>query len=338
MEFSTFERRELDQRADEIERALSELSLPARVAGGRIRADGVCYQLAPLDEPLASQIERVSRRLAIAIGEPELRVLREPEGIAIDVPQDVDRSLRLLPLQRVVGELPPLTALLGLAGDGRPFAQSFSQPNCWHLLVEGPQGSGKSEALRTILMSFARRHHPIDLHLAGIDIGGRELAVIEALPHNIARLASDGNRACDLLRMIAKELEERVRLKLREPELVLLIDELESLGPSLSPNAKQALAFILQHGDSAGVHVFVGSQHDHHRQTFAVMPQGKTVHAVSSFGGAEPGVFDLSGGNSRRAERVEMAWLPTSDLDEAIGAIQIAWSDRFPGNAVNPLP
>lgn len=336
MEISTFEKQELDRQADQIERVLSGFSIPARIEGGRISSTGVSYQLAPLAEPIASQIEGSSNSLAEAIGVPDVRILREAEGISIDIPRVHDASLRLLPLLEVVGELPPMNVLLGLAADGRPFVQAFSQPSSWHFMVTGPQGYGKSEVLRTTLICLCMGHSPNELQVAGIDLSGRELGVLEAMPHAVTDLASDQGSAQDLLISIAQEVDQRIRFKIRKPEFVLFVDELDNLMNVNSVQINSTIELILKHGASTGVHLFAGARSDIDQEGLNLFPRQKTVWATvetSGVGDKVPGLFQVFTKSIHKKKQVEVAWLPASDLDTGVREIQFRWGDGYFGFA-----
>jgi hypothetical protein len=98
----------------------------------------------------------------------------------------------------------------------------------------------------------------------------------------------------------------------------------------------KAFASILQHGKAAGVHIFAGQSDQANQIDPAGSLREKAVRAVpSSFleaGEIDPGVFDVSTSSGRKAERVEMAWLPTSDLDAVVRDIQFAWNDEYQGS------
>ena len=105
----------------------------------------------PLDELLGRPAVRSGRGLAVPL---RLETLRVPVGV-------VDRPY----LQR----RDPLTVdLAGATG---------------HLAVVGGPRSGKSGALRTVLLALALTHSPAEVGMHVLDFGGGGLAVLADLPH-----------------------------------------------------------------------------------------------------------------------------------------------------------
>jgi S-DNA-T family DNA segregation ATPase FtsK/SpoIIIE len=74
-----------------------------------------------------------------------------------------------------------------------------------HVAVFGASGWGKTTFLRTLTVSLAASHSPNDLHIYLLDLGGRNLGVLENLPHVGSVIIPD-----------AEGYEERVEQLLRE--------------------------------------------------------------------------------------------------------------------------
>ena len=74
-----------------------------------------------------------------------------------------------------------------------------------HAAIYGGSGWGKSVLLRTLIVSLAASHAPSELHIYVLDLGGRNLALLERLPHVGAVISPDGDG-----------FEERVAYLLRE--------------------------------------------------------------------------------------------------------------------------
>ena len=164
-----------DRQAVRIARTLSSLELPVRVNGGQVREGRVRYHLTPMGATQAEALESVEQAVATALGAKQVRVAREVGGVALEVKSEPESQLRLLPLMHAMGQLKPLTAVLGMATAGYPLTLSLVDPTSQHLLVEGPTGSGKSELLRTLLISLALTSRPSQLQVLAIDPSGRPL-------------------------------------------------------------------------------------------------------------------------------------------------------------------
>jgi S-DNA-T family DNA segregation ATPase FtsK/SpoIIIE len=108
--------------------------------------------------------------------------------------------------------LPPLVVPIGLVD--KPFAQrrdpliaDLSGPG-GHVAVVGGPRSGKSTALRTLVLALAAAHPPSRVQVYGLDFGGGVLAATRALPH-VGAVAGRFEPA--LVRRIVGQLQALIR-------------------------------------------------------------------------------------------------------------------------------
>ena len=305
----------LEQQADRIERALAALAVPARVAGGEVGEGWVRYHLTPLAAGQVRRLREASGALAEAVGAEGLRLARQVDGLSLELPH-APSGLRLLPLLDALAPMPPRTALAGLTPEGRPLHIDLSAPRTGHVAVLGPAGSGTSELLRSLAFSLALIARPAHLRLLGFDLGGRELAALEGLPHLYADLATAPQQALDLLRWAGAEVERRRAVGLLEPALVLVIDDLPSIAASVGGTLEALLHSLWQEGAAAGVHVLASGP-----LARALPAGGVRMRAQTNPTG--PGRFIVEGAGESVGLRA--AWLPAADLHEAVRAAQAGW-------------
>ena len=168
-------------------------------------------------------------------------------------------------------------AVLGMGEDG-PFVVDFVSDGP-HALVGGTTGSGKSELLRSLVVSIAATYSPLDANFVLIDYkGGSAFDSCAALPH-VVGLVTDldaqlGERA---LQSLEAELRWREHL-LRDSgaadyvsyrreaknavplaRLMVIIDEFATMAKEL-PDFLTALIGIAQRGRSLGVHLLLATQ------------------------------------------------------------------------------
>src|SRR5437667_4958796 len=156
----------LEFQSDRIERVLASHRVPVRVHGGSVTPRWIRYHVAPALGAKVATIRNLSEELALALGAPDVRLAREGEALALEVPRPDAEPVYLLAMLRNLGQLPSLTACLGLAEDGRPLLIRLPSPDVAHLLVAGTTGSGKTELMRALILSLVLANRQSRLQLA----------------------------------------------------------------------------------------------------------------------------------------------------------------------------
>ena len=157
-----------------------------------------------------------------------------------------------------------LSALVGESSDG-PIDIDFVNDGP-HAVVVGTTGSGKSEFLRTLIMSIALRHSPKDVNFILIDYkGGAAFDSCADLPHVVGVITDlDAGLAERVLVSLEAELryrEQQLRddASIQLPRLMVVVDELAALKDDV-PHFIGSLAHIAQRGRSLGFHLVVATQ------------------------------------------------------------------------------
>ncbi|MBB0228593.1 FtsK/SpoIIIE domain-containing protein, partial [Streptomyces calidiresistens] len=180
-----------------------------------VRADGTVGPAATADAVSAAWAERFARALAPLGGDPQ-----DAEGAAAGGP--LPSSVRLLDLlglprvtpgvlrERWAGPRAGLPVPLGVGTGGPVVIDPTVLPG--PVVVEGPPGSGRSEALCAFAVGLAAVRGPRELSLLLVEAGGGDgLAACAELPQTAHRL-----RANDPVRMRAFARALRAELKRRE--------------------------------------------------------------------------------------------------------------------------
>jgi DNA segregation ATPase FtsK/SpoIIIE, S-DNA-T family len=250
----------------------SALGAPDRLTP--IQANGLARQLAPF---------RLSRHTVDE--EATSRVMELPDLLGLGDAAAVDplTNWRPLPLRE------KLRIPIGLAPGGNvidlDLKESAFEGMGPHGLIIGATGSGKSELLRTIVLSLAITHSSEELNLVLVDFkGGATFASLDRLPHTSATitnlseelsmvdrmqdaLSGEVVRRQELLRAagnyVSRHEYELARLAGEPltpmPSLLLICDEFSEL-LAAKPDFIDLFVMIGRVGRSLGVHLLLASQ------------------------------------------------------------------------------
>ncbi len=236
-------------------------------------------------------------------------------------------ELRLLPLLHAMPGLTPLTGVVGMSAVGNPLTLNLENKATSNLLVFGPEGCGKSELLRALMLSLALTSRRSQVNFMGIDIGGREFAVLEALPHALTDLATEPGFAVDIVLWLREEIERRKNVGVTQPHLILFVDDMGWLVRSKDAEAIAALSAIVRLGQDVGVHLVAASRTSlppalrrllHHRgmvEAVAVREQSRS--------GSTVGRFRFTSG--RDTSIADTTWMSARDLDTAVRLVKAGW-------------
>lgn len=329
MQISPVQRGVFEHQANRIEKVLSSLALPTRVQGGQVSRDRIRYHLAPVSNAQVHQVRAMSARVAEAMGVYKVHIDQDEEGLVLDLALEEESQLRLIPLIMDLAHPLPMTSVVGISMHGKPLLLNIRRIETWHLGIFAPIKSGKSELLRTMIISLALYNRQSQLQFFGIDFSGKELTVIDALPHAHAQVAIERGYAEEIIQWLVEEIEERKVNRVMYPDIVLAIDELDRV-ISQSELILGKLPLILHEGPKTGVHLMIASRN---ARPGSLMSNWRKSGVVTVW---PVGDRDRMGdGNVARGQfefRIEgkkiltqVAWLPAKDLQQAITMVQTGW-------------
>lgn len=153
----------------------------------------------------------------------------------------------------------------------------LASSNSPHLLIGGVTGSGKSEALLTLLHGATRYYGVEELRLMLVDPKRTELVSLEPVPHRLGEIGASAEDAINLLASAVDEMERRYELfrqgKVRDveeyqskvgplPRWIIVLDEYADLtsDDDERKEIEKSLKRLAQKARAAGVHLVVSTQ------------------------------------------------------------------------------
>ena len=158
-----------------------------------------------------ASVMKLSQDLQVQLGiaEPPL-IAPQPGYVSVDLPRS-DRQTAFfedyIPLEKS-GSNPALIAI-GVDLDGQLVEADLSDPNTCHFLVGGTTGSGKSEFLRSLLLSLLRRHSKEHMQIALVDPKRVTFPEFEKIPSLYSAIVKDSENAIQLMTDLVAEMERR---------------------------------------------------------------------------------------------------------------------------------
>jgi len=181
-----------------------------------------------------------------------------------------------------IWQRPPAALAVPIGEDrfGQLVELNFSSPNSPHLLVAGTTGSGKSEALNTILFGLTRHYASDELRLMLVDPKGTELTPFDGSSYLEGSIGWDDADAIKLLKAAVEEMQRRYQAfktagkrslaefnaaaldKDRLPWWLVVLDEYADLthDPLAKKEIEAELKRLAQKARAAGIHVIIATQ------------------------------------------------------------------------------
>ncbi len=176
-----------------------------------------------------------------------------------------------------------LAAPIGVMANGNQFCLDIHyKSHGAHGLIAGTTGSGKSELLRTWILSMAVNYHPHYVNFVIIDYKGGGMAnKLEALPHVVGKITNIDSNISRSLVSLKREAKRRMKLlesypgvddidqylqlhysgKAHEPmpHLIIVSDEFAELKKE-EPEFMKELSSLARVGRSVGIHLVLATQ------------------------------------------------------------------------------
>jgi len=230
------------------------------------------------------RITSLANDLALALAAPSIRIEAPVPGksiVGIEVPNIVFGSVALRSViesaafQKVEARS-KLAIALGKAAGGETVAADLTKMP--HLLIAGATGSGKTVCLNSIVCCLLLHNSPDDVQFIMVDPKRVELVAFNGIPHLIAPVVVDSDKAIKALRWLNHEMDSRYRQFAQAsarniegynkdkppgegiPYLVLVVDELADLMMTAFDEVEHTLCRLAQLARATGIHIIVATQ------------------------------------------------------------------------------
>ena len=286
-----------------IERKLGDFGVEVKVVSASPGPVVTRYEIEPATGVKGAVIVGLAKDLARSLSLVSVRVVETVPGkscMALELPNAKRQTVRLSEIvgSRVYHDLrSPLAICLGKDIAGGPVVADLAKMP--HLLVAGTTGSGKSVGINAMILSLVYKSEPSDVRMIMVDPKMLELSIYEGIPHLLAPVVTDMNKAANALHWCVGEMERRYKLmsalgvrnlggfnhKIREaekagehvpnpfplvpespeplatlPHIVVVIDELADLMMVVGKKVEELIARLAQKARAAGIHLILATQ------------------------------------------------------------------------------
>ncbi len=245
------------------------------------------YELAPAPGVKISRIVNLADDIALALAARDVRIEAPIPGkaaIGIEIPNKRPRAVtfrEVLDTSAYRQNSSRLKVTLGKDIGNQAIVGDLSKMP--HLLVAGATGSGKSVCITSIINSLLFNAKPDEVRFLLIDPKMVELNLYNGVPHLLAPVVTDPQKAAVALKWIVKEMETRYELfaaagvrdiarynqaKLSAgqgvvgtlPFILVIIDELADLMLVAPGDVEEAICRLAQMARAAGIHLVIATQ------------------------------------------------------------------------------
>ncbi len=291
---------DIKQNASIIKETMAEFDIDVEMEGANVGPRATQYRLRPASGVKLSRITALETNLALNLAAKSLRMEAPIPGekvVGIEVPNVKAADVRIKAIfssKQWKDSVEPLTFAIGKDISGEKVIGELNKMP--HLLIAGTTGSGKSVMINSLLVSLLYRNSPSDLKLILIDPKRVEMTQYEDIPHLLAPVIVEVEKAISSLKWSVNEMERRYKtlhesrvkdikeynIKIKStnakvpieeddgtvqehengamPYIVIVIDELADLMMTVGRDLEALIAKIAQKGRAAGIHLVLATQ------------------------------------------------------------------------------
>lgn len=230
------------------------------------------------------RITSLANDLALALAAPTLRIEAPVPGksiVGVEVPNRVYSTVSLRSVietntfQKILSKS-KLAMALGKGAGGEEVSSDLAKMP--HLLIAGATGSGKTVCLNAVICCLLVNNSPFDTKFVMIDPKRVELTPFNSLPHLVAPVIVDTDKALSAMRWLNAEMDNRYKTLAgagarniegfnrekvgaeKMPNIVLIIDELADLMMAGFDEVEHILCRLAQLARAVGIHLVVATQ------------------------------------------------------------------------------
>lgn len=276
---------EIDAIAEQLIAVLQSFNIGVTYQGSAVGASFIRIKVKPNLGVKVSAILKLSDDLKVQLGTSAPPLIAPQSGyVSVDLPR-TDRAVACFEQYIQPMETPataPVRIAIGVNLEGQLVEADLSDPNTCHFLVGGTTGSGKSEFLRSMLLSLLQRRSPQHLKIALVDPKRVTFPEFERMPWLLSPVVKDSDQAIELMTDLMSEMEHRYQLfetarcadlirynqkridqkKPTEPPIVCIFDEYADFmaEKAVKDTLEQSIKRLGAMSRAAGIHLIIATQ------------------------------------------------------------------------------
>ena len=294
--------KEAQEKAAILEETFASFKIQVKVVNITPGPSVTRYELQPAQGVKVSKITNLAQDLALSLAAADVRIEAPIPGkalIGIEVPNinvDIIYLKALIDKSEFLSHSMALPCAMGMTITGEAVMMPLEKMP--HVLIAGSTGSGKSVCINTIIISILLRARPDEVKFLMIDPKKVELSLYDDIPHLVAPVVTNPQKAAATLKQWAlvemeRRYEEFARVGVKDitgynkfvqeemdaskdkrdeqgdvvvcdleklPYLVVIIDELADLMMVASQEVENTICRLAQMARATGIHLVIATQ------------------------------------------------------------------------------